>query len=184
MLKRVISAVNGYRTPHRFRVNAKLYPVGNAFSIGLSSHRIKRKIAPTKTHHSSFSTSINEENREETIAFAFDVDGVLLRGPEAIAGARESLQYLRDNNIPFILLTNGGGSLEADKASTCKKSIVRSLLFCKVGDSLSRCTVNFVLLMLALHSLQFFFTPYRANFENYRFWNHPWPNPARAYALS
>ncbi|KAK1758621.1 HAD-like domain-containing protein [Echria macrotheca] len=48
-------------------------------------------------------------------AFAFDIDGVLLHVAEPIPGAKESLRFLHDNNIPFILLTNGGGKREADR---------------------------------------------------------------------
>ncbi|KAJ4422467.1 hypothetical protein N0V82_002917 [Gnomoniopsis sp. IMI 355080] len=46
-------------------------------------------------------------------AIAFDIDGVLVRGKEAIAGAKAALEHLDDNRIPFILLTNGGGHTEA-----------------------------------------------------------------------
>jgi len=52
----------------------------------------------------------------KTVGVAFDVDGVLLRGPKALKGAKEALQELDRNHIPWILLTNGGGYLEADKA--------------------------------------------------------------------
>ncbi|ETS81775.1 hypothetical protein PFICI_06777 [Pestalotiopsis fici W106-1] len=48
----------------------------------------------------------------ETVAFAFDIDGVLLRGKEPIPGARETIQLLQKKNIPFIFLTNGGGKTE------------------------------------------------------------------------
>ncbi|KAK1833153.1 HAD-superfamily hydrolase [Podospora conica] len=48
-------------------------------------------------------------------AFAFDIDGVLLHVSKPIPGAAESLQFLKDNNIPFILLTNGGGKREVDR---------------------------------------------------------------------
>lgn len=54
---------------------------------------------------------------ESTIAFAFDVDGVLVRGTEPIPGARETIQLLQDNGIPFIFLTNGGGKTEAKHAA-------------------------------------------------------------------
>lgn len=46
-------------------------------------------------------------------AIAFDIDGVLVRGKEAITGAKDALERLDDNNIPYILLTNGGGHTEA-----------------------------------------------------------------------
>lgn len=53
---------------------------------------------------------------ESTIAFAFDVDGVLVRGKEPIPGAHKTLKLLQDNGIPFIFLTNSGGKTEADHA--------------------------------------------------------------------
>jgi len=70
-----------------------------------------------KTFSRMFSKVISNKERS-TPALAFDVDGVLLRGPNPIPGAREALEKLRKKKIPFMLLTNGGGSIEADKAST------------------------------------------------------------------
>ena len=40
---------------------------------------------------------------------AFDIDGVLVRGPEVLPGARESLRALEDARVPFVFVTNGGG---------------------------------------------------------------------------
>lgn len=48
-------------------------------------------------------------------AFAFDIDGVLLHVAKPIPGAVETLKYLQRHNIPFILLTNGGGKLERER---------------------------------------------------------------------
>ena len=50
-------------------------------------------------------------------AFVFDIDGVLLRGSAPLPGAREALLSLYRSATPFILLTNGGGELEASKAA-------------------------------------------------------------------
>ncbi|QID86510.1 hypothetical protein GRS66_009142 [Saccharomyces pastorianus] len=50
------------------------------------------------------------------IAFAFDIDGVLLRGKKPIPGASDTLKLLNQNKIPYILLTNGGG--HSEKART------------------------------------------------------------------
>ncbi|CCE64951.1 hypothetical protein TPHA_0J01290 [Tetrapisispora phaffii CBS 4417] len=50
------------------------------------------------------------------LAFAFDIDGVLLRSKTAIPKGREALKLLDSSNIPFIVLTNGGGYLEQEKA--------------------------------------------------------------------
>jgi HAD superfamily hydrolase (TIGR01456 family) len=49
-----------------------------------------------------------------TIAFAFDIDGVLVRSQDALPGATQTIRMLQRRKIPFILLTNGGGSTEKD----------------------------------------------------------------------
>ncbi|BFZ58714.1 hypothetical protein PYCC9005_005779 [Savitreella phatthalungensis] len=48
-------------------------------------------------------------------AFAFDIDGVLLRSATALPRARESLLKLQRQQVPFILLTNGGGTSEGER---------------------------------------------------------------------
>ena len=45
------------------------------------------------------------------------IDGVLLHMSSPIPGASESLRFLQDNHIPFILLTNGGGKLESERVA-------------------------------------------------------------------
>ncbi|KAI0602608.1 Haloacid dehalogenase-like hydrolase-domain-containing protein [Biscogniauxia sp. FL1348] len=47
------------------------------------------------------------------LAFAFDIDGVLLHSAKPIPGAKEVFQFLTRNKIPFILLTNGGAKCSA-----------------------------------------------------------------------
>ncbi|CDO94966.1 unnamed protein product [Kluyveromyces dobzhanskii CBS 2104] len=49
------------------------------------------------------------------IAFAFDIDGVLLRSKTPIPGASEALKLLNNEKIPYIMLTNGGGVLEKQR---------------------------------------------------------------------
>lgn len=49
------------------------------------------------------------------IAFAFDIDGVLLRGGKPIEKAGKALRILNENRIPYVLLTNGGGTLEYER---------------------------------------------------------------------
>ncbi|CAH0474531.1 unnamed protein product [Peronospora belbahrii] len=51
-----------------------------------------------------------------TFGVVFDVDGVLLRGKTPIPGAREVLVELKATNIPFAIMTNGGGYAEDKKA--------------------------------------------------------------------
>ncbi len=48
-----------------------------------------------------------------TVAFAFDIDGVLVNGTVPVPGARRTLKKLQLARIPFIFLTNSGGVTEA-----------------------------------------------------------------------
>ncbi|EJU04030.1 HAD hydrolase [Dacryopinax primogenitus] len=59
--------------------------------------------------------------KKSSLAFCFDVDGVLLHGHEAIPCAKKALRMVEGENsrglkIPYILLTNGGGKPEAERA--------------------------------------------------------------------
>ncbi|KAI9817703.1 MAG: hypothetical protein M1832_004597 [Thelocarpon impressellum] len=45
------------------------------------------------------------------------IDGVLLRAAKPLPHARRSLAYLQSRDIPFILLTNGGGKHEAERVA-------------------------------------------------------------------
>jgi HAD superfamily hydrolase (TIGR01456 family) len=72
-----------------------------------------KRLAMTKPRRTLEVTSPKRpKNRNRTIAFAFDVDGVCVRGKEPIPGAREALRMLQDAKVPFIFLTNGGGLTE------------------------------------------------------------------------
>ncbi|KAI0075369.1 HAD-superfamily hydrolase [Panus rudis PR-1116 ss-1] len=57
------------------------------------------------------------------VAFVFDIDGVLIRGPSALPAAKRALTILEGSNplrtkIPYLLLTNGGGVSEEER---CRK---------------------------------------------------------------
>eukprot|EP01036_Dinobryon_divergens_P029104 gene29104-38166_t len=56
-------------------------------------------------------------------AFAIDIDGVILRGSKIIQGASESIRKLENKKIPFIFITNGGGTSEKDKAAYLSKKL-------------------------------------------------------------
>jgi len=56
----------------------------------------------------------------DSFAFAFDIDGVLVRGGRPILGAIEAMKVLNGENeygmrVPYIFLTNGGGKTEAER---------------------------------------------------------------------
>ncbi|KAI0393390.1 HAD-superfamily subfamily IIA hydrolase [Xylariaceae sp. FL0594] len=61
--------------------------------------------------------------RSPPFAFAFDIDGVLLHVAKPIPGAAETLKFLQDNGIPYILLTNGGGKHERDRVADLSKRL-------------------------------------------------------------
>jgi len=49
-------------------------------------------------------------------AVVFDVDGVLIRGAETVESAPGVLRGLRERDVPFMLMTNGGGYHESTRA--------------------------------------------------------------------
>ncbi len=55
--------------------------------------------------------------------YAHSIDGVLLRSAAPIPGASQSLAYLQNHQIPFILLTNGGGKHESQRVSDLSRSL-------------------------------------------------------------
>ncbi|QIW99166.1 hypothetical protein AMS68_004684 [Peltaster fructicola] len=56
-------------------------------------------------------------------AFAFDIDGVLLRSSTPIPKASETLKLLQQQGIPFILLTNGGGKTEEARVADLSEKL-------------------------------------------------------------
>ncbi|KAI8911658.1 HAD-like domain-containing protein, partial [Gorgonomyces haynaldii] len=57
------------------------------------------------------------------VGFAFDIDGVLLRGPTAIPSAKQALELLLELKVPHIYLTNGGGVSERSKANDLQSKL-------------------------------------------------------------
>lgn len=51
------------------------------------------------------------------------IDGVLVRSSKPLPGASESLSILQEQDIPFILLTNGGGKYETERAADLSKTL-------------------------------------------------------------
>ncbi|PLN85562.1 putative phosphatase [Aspergillus taichungensis] len=56
----------------------------------------------------------------DQFAFAFDIDGVLMRGGKPIPEAVDALKYINGENpygvkVPYIFLTNGGGKTEEER---------------------------------------------------------------------
>lgn len=62
------------------------------------------------------SSSPSTVTKVENVSFAFDIDGSLIKEPDVIPGAKETLNILQKHKIPFILLTNSGGEMEESLA--------------------------------------------------------------------
>ncbi|OJJ51350.1 hypothetical protein ASPZODRAFT_156255 [Penicilliopsis zonata CBS 506.65] len=67
--------------------------------------------------------TVSNPPRIPDFAFAFDIDGVLLRSSKPIPGAAESLALLKEEGIPFILLTNGGGKHETERVAEISEKL-------------------------------------------------------------
>ncbi|KAI0592788.1 HAD-superfamily hydrolase [Biscogniauxia sp. FL1348] len=64
----------------------------------------------------------------DSFAFAFDIDGVLVRGGRAIPEAVQAMKVLNGDNeygikIPYIFLTNGGGKSEAERCGDLSRQL-------------------------------------------------------------
>ncbi|OWB81690.1 catalytic activity protein [[Candida] boidinii] len=69
-----------------------------------------------------YKKEIVDHTRIASYAFAFDIDGVIVRGPETIPEAREAIKMLNGENeynikVPYIFVTNGGGKPESARAA-------------------------------------------------------------------
>lgn len=118
---------------------ANLSAAAAAGGGGASSSNIAGK---NKSRSSSFSLSRNpslilkrqqkvskiDHPRIANYAFAFDIDGVIVRGPETIPEAREALKMLNGANpyhikVPYIFVTNGGGRSEKARCDELSKRL-------------------------------------------------------------
>ena len=61
------------------------------------------------------------------LGVTFDIDGVLVRGKTALPGAAAALSRLDAAKIPWLLLTNGGGEVEASKAAAVGAILGRTI---------------------------------------------------------
>lgn len=94
------------------------------------SQNKKENVDPNNLHLENL--SVNPRTKEKVrqtpgFAFAFDIDGVLLRGTEPIPRAKATLEMLQTKSIPFILLTNGGGLTEAAHAERTSQRLGLSI---------------------------------------------------------
>ncbi|ETS60294.1 hypothetical protein PaG_05849 [Moesziomyces aphidis] len=73
-------------------------------------------------------TRTSTNDLQKPLAFAFDIDGVLKAGPNVLPEAKRALQILEGNNprnqkIPYIFITNGGGKHESARATDLAREL-------------------------------------------------------------
>ncbi|KAK2802550.1 hypothetical protein FQN51_004342 [Onygenales sp. PD_10] len=74
------------------------------------------------------SSSEGELRTASKYAFAFDIDGVLIRGGKSIPAAIEAMKVLNGENewgvkVPYIFVTNGGGKTEEERCLDLSKQL-------------------------------------------------------------
>lgn len=85
------------------------------------------RTAPTACFSSS-SVNAQTSSAPSPLAFAFDIDGVLKAGPTVLPQALKALRILHGGNryrakIPYVLVTNGGGVSEQERAERLTKEL-------------------------------------------------------------
>lgn len=86
-----------------------------ALAFELARHEIEDAASPLSGPSTPPETTVTDK-----FAFAFDIDGVLIRGGRPIPEAIEAMQVLNGKNeygikIPYIFVTNGGGKTEQER---------------------------------------------------------------------
>lgn len=97
--------------------NANLKKVDSLAKLSRNSSIIKRK-----------KKTIIDHPRVASYAFCFDIDGVILRGPNTIPVAKDAIRMLNGDNkynikVPSIYVTNGGGKPEKVRAEDLSKRL-------------------------------------------------------------
>jgi len=94
--------------------------IENARNELVNSHLENGPILPYSPGLSGSPIVIADIPTTDTFAYAFDIDGVLIRGGRPIPEAIEAMRLLNGENewglkVPYIFLTNGGGKTEVER---------------------------------------------------------------------
>lgn len=115
------------------QINIYLFPPPEVIDMD------RNPILPTSRNATAWGSNTSVLRPDETIAFAFDIDGVLIRNNISLPGARETLSMLQRYKVPFIFLTNGGGLTRNRSCSSHRPPSKPSLLWSPV------CTILFAI---------------------------------------
>ncbi|QRV94025.1 haloacid dehalogenase-like hydrolase domain protein [Ceratobasidium sp. AG-Ba] len=96
--------------------------------LGLLTCTSRNELTPSNQARLAIRGLHKAASNKPPVAFAFDIDGVLLRGRTPIPAVHKAVRMLRGENelgveIPFILLTNGGGVTEDQRAVALSKQL-------------------------------------------------------------
>lgn len=94
-----------------------------AAAFELARHELEDISAPMSPPDTPPETTVTDK-----FAFAFDIDGVLIRGGRPIPEAIEAMKVLNGENeygikIPYIFVTNGGGKTEQERCIQLSKQL-------------------------------------------------------------
>ncbi|KAG9204217.1 hypothetical protein B5807_03259 [Epicoccum nigrum] len=98
-----------------------------ATGFGEARQRLDSHVSTDSGASSPTGTPI-ETTVTDKYAFAFDIDGVLIRGGRPIPEAIEAMKMLNGENeygikVPYIFVTNGGGKTEAERCIQLSKQL-------------------------------------------------------------
>lgn len=94
-----------------------------AAAMEMARHKLEAGISRAGTPPTPAETLTTDK-----YAFAFDIDGVLIRGGQVIPEAIEAMKVLNGQNeygikVPYIFLTNGGGKTEQERCIQLSKQL-------------------------------------------------------------
>ncbi|OJD16962.1 TIGR01456 family HAD hydrolase [Emergomyces pasteurianus Ep9510] len=105
--------------PQHLMARSSAYESARAMSVA-KLHLDEDVSSPEITPRGSSPSSDDGHVTASKYAFAFDIDGVLIRGGKAIPAAVEAMKVLNGENefkekVPYIFVTNGGGKTEEER---------------------------------------------------------------------
>ncbi|PGH01634.1 TIGR01456 family HAD hydrolase [Polytolypa hystricis UAMH7299] len=105
--------------PKHLMASSNAYETARAMELA-KSHLDEDLSSPEITPRAASPVSGEPVFTTDRYAYAFDIDGVLVRGGEAIEDAVEAMRVLNGENewgvrVPYIFVTNGGGKTEEER---------------------------------------------------------------------
>ncbi|QSS63052.1 phosphatidyl synthase [Histoplasma capsulatum] len=113
--------------PQHLMAPSGAYESARSMSVA-KSHLDNDISSPETTPRGSTPSSDDSHITTSKYAFAFDIDGVLIRGGKAIPAAVEAMKVLNGENefkekVPYIFVTNGGGKTEEERCIDLSKQL-------------------------------------------------------------